>query len=112
MDSQVENAIEIAFNPATDQALKGFNDSLTTYRALGDKRGVAHATFSIGRLQEQRGDDNQALKHYREALQGYRTIGAKSEEALTMNNICLRIRRYRQRAAVGWRSTNAAHNKT
>jgi predicted ATPase/class 3 adenylate cyclase len=71
-------AAEIAENIADQRAL--FEASLSIYRALGDKAGIADAVSDLGELAQMRGDYAQARAYYDERLALGRELGDRNGE--------------------------------
>jgi DNA-binding NarL/FixJ family response regulator len=70
-------------------------ESLETYRELGNEQSVALSLIVWGVLSRNRGDPEQARAYYEEALMLCRTLGDRSHIALLLNNLA-RLDRDRQ----------------
>jgi predicted ATPase/transcriptional regulator with XRE-family HTH domain len=64
-------------------------ESLTIYRDLGDKRGIAQSLNNMGNVAHSRGDYPSALAYFRESLAARRELGDKRGIADSLNNLAL-----------------------
>ena len=69
------------------QALDNFNQSLLTFRNLGERNGEALVLNDTGPAYAALGQKQKALEAYKQAIALWRELGNRQGEALTLNNI-------------------------
>ncbi|MEZ4690548.1 MAG: tetratricopeptide repeat protein [Ignavibacteria bacterium] len=72
-----------------EQAKKYSEESLTIYKEIGDKKGIAESTNSLGNIANYQGDYKQALKCYKESLSIFKEIDDKRGIAGSIQNLGL-----------------------
>ncbi len=70
-----------------EAAERSFRVALESYRALGDRGGVAAALERRGRLFAVQGRYEAAMRDYDEALRAYRSLGDRRREALSLRSL-------------------------
>jgi tetratricopeptide (TPR) repeat protein len=70
-----------------NEALRNYEDSLATWRRLGQKRGIASALGEIALIQKTLGKRDAAWAGFSEALQLQREIGDKKAAGITLINM-------------------------
>jgi CHAT domain-containing protein/Tfp pilus assembly protein PilF len=69
------------------QAIQKWQEALSLYRVLNDKKNEAKTLVWIGFVYNSLGEKQKALDFYNQALPIFRTVGDRSMEATTLNNI-------------------------
>ncbi|MFO0141354.1 MAG: tetratricopeptide repeat protein [Aphanizomenon sp.] len=69
------------------QAIQKWQEALSLYRVMNDKKNEANTLVWIGRVYSDLGEKQKALDYYNQALPIYRSVGDSSGEAGTLNNI-------------------------
>ena len=71
------------------QAIQKWQEALSLYRVLNDKKNEAKTLVWIGFVYSALGEKQKALDYYNQALPILRAVGDRSMEATTLNNIGL-----------------------
>ncbi|MFW9262397.1 tetratricopeptide repeat protein [Nostoc sp. CALU 546] len=71
------------------QAIKKWEEALSLYRLVDDKKGEAISLLGIGRIYDALGEKEKVLSYYNQALLLYRAKEDRGGEATTLNNIGL-----------------------
>jgi CHAT domain-containing protein/Flp pilus assembly protein TadD len=69
------------------QAITKWEEALSLYQAVGDKKWEAVTLLGIGRVYNDLGEKQKALEYYNQSLPLSRATGDKAGEAVTLNNI-------------------------
>ena len=69
------------------QAIQKWQEALSLYRVLNDKKNEANTLVWIGRIYSALGEKQKALDFYNQALPIRRAVGDRGGEATTLNNI-------------------------
>jgi tetratricopeptide (TPR) repeat protein len=82
------NLSEVAHDQGDDRrAVALGEESLALFRALDEKRGIAHALTYLGGAARARGEDGRALALYKEALALYWHVGELSQLARCLEGL-------------------------
>ncbi|MEG5123357.1 CHAT domain-containing protein, partial [Microcoleus sp. ARI1-B5] len=69
------------------KALENYSQSLTMFRALGDRRGEANTLSNIGSIYSELGEKQKALENYSQSLTMFRVVTDLGGEALALFNM-------------------------
>jgi CHAT domain-containing protein/uncharacterized protein HemY len=69
------------------QAIQKWQEALSLYRVVNDKKNEANTLVWIGRVYSALGEKQKALDFYNQALPVFRAVGDRGVEAATLNNI-------------------------
>ncbi|HEY9600532.1 MAG TPA: CHAT domain-containing protein [Allocoleopsis sp.] len=71
------------------QAIAKWEEALSLYRAVGDKKQEAVTLSNIGGVYDALGEQQKALDYYNQSLPVSRAVGDKAQEVLTLGNIAI-----------------------
>lgn len=80
------------FQGRFDAVLANGREAASIFAAVGNVRGLAHATASQADALTALGRVDEAVHSYREAVEGYRSIGAALEAGMVLNKVDDRFR--------------------
>ena len=69
------------------QAIQKWQEALSLYRVMNDKKNEANTLVWIGRVHSDLGEKQKALDFFNQALPLIRAVGDRGGEATTLNNI-------------------------
>ncbi len=74
------------------EARRFYEDSLKTFRELGDKSGVASSLLNLGNLAKITGDLGEARRLYEDSLKTFQELGDKSNVASSLFNLGILVK--------------------
>jgi CHAT domain-containing protein len=74
---------------AKSKAFDFYNQSLSIWRAMGDRYGEAYSLIGLGKLHGESDENQKALDHYNQALALFRKVKHPRGEALALNGLGL-----------------------